>query len=136
MVAEINPGPNSANPSSLRVSGSKLFFAATDATAGHELWSSGGTAVDTNRVRDIVSGGSSSPSSLTDAGAFVYFAADHPTYGRELWKSDGTDGGTTLVKDVDALATSSSPRELVMVNSTLFFVADGMSPAELWVSNG
>ena len=73
-----------------------LFFRATDATHGSELWKSDGTAPGTVLVKDIVAGAAgSSPQSLVSFGGALWF-----TLGSDgsIWKSDGTEAGTVLVQ--------------------------------------
>ncbi|HUR15814.1 MAG TPA: hypothetical protein VMZ33_00895 [Candidatus Limnocylindrales bacterium] len=138
----VRPGFKSANPTSLTVLGSNLFFAA-DGGDGHgrELWVSDGTALGTHIVKDIRAGAkSSSPAALTVMGGKVYFGANGGGgLGRELWVSDGTPVGTHIVRDVIPGSTSSDPRQLVAVGTRLFFRAK--SPAsptrtELWATYG
>ena len=80
-----------------------LYFAASDATHGDELWKSDGTVFGTVMVKDIdTTSGSygSGPDNLTSVGGTLYFTASLSGTGRELWKSDGTTAGTTRVKDI------------------------------------
>jgi ELWxxDGT repeat protein len=117
--------------------GSRIYFAAGDATHGEELWRTNGTAAGTRLVRDIKTGGSgsSSPRELTRLGDMLVFVALGPG-GRELWKSDGTSGGTVRVRDIRPDG-SSSPAGLVARGSTVFFSAnDGSSGRELWRTDG
>jgi ELWxxDGT repeat protein len=70
-------------------------------------------------------------------GSAAYFPANGGSAsGEELWKSDGTAAGTALVKDIAPGALGSSPRELTVVNGTLFFTADDGTGRELWKSDG
>lgn len=129
---------NSSNPGEFIASGSSLFFIATDATNGTELWKSDGTAEGTVIVKDIRSGsGSSSPYSLTRVGNTIFFIADDGINGFELWTSDGTSGGTILVKDINPGTGRSYPELLTAVGNTLFFrVGSGTNGIELWKSDG
>ena len=55
----------------------------------------------------------------------------------ELWKSDGTLNSTELVKDIQSGSNGSSPSELTVYNSKLYFAANGGADGnELWVSGG
>jgi len=109
----------------------KFLFAATDATAGRELWVSDGTAAGTSLVKDIVPGpggaSSSNPLFLTSFGEQVAFATLS-----QLWISDGTAAGTTAVT-----STTMAPRQLAAQNGKLFFQGfDGAHGYELWTSDG
>ena len=101
-----------------------------------ELWKTDGTAQSTVRVTRFSGLGLYGVRNFTPAGSLLYFTADTEA-GEELWKSDGTALGTVLVKDISAGASSSEPRNLTVVGSTLFFVADdGVSGHELWKTDG
>lgn len=85
LVADINPGPDSSSPSSLTVAGSALYFAATTAAYGTEVFRYDGNAVEL--VTDIVAGsGSSFPDDFVLLDGKLYFRAYivFPTTGREL----------------------------------------------------
>ncbi|WGX96592.1 ELWxxDGT repeat protein [Nocardioides sp. L-11A] len=123
-----------------------LYFAGWDNDHGTELWKSNGTAVGTERVKDIATGTydyygttlprSSSPVQLTPIGNTVYFSADDGATGRELWSTAGTSASTTRVKDINVSGTA-YPDELTPVGSTLYFTADdGIHGQELWSTAG
>jgi ELWxxDGT repeat protein len=81
--------------------GSTLFFTASDASHGNELWKSDGTAASTVMVKDINPGsGASSPMYLTAVGGTLFFSATDGVHGPELWKSEGTAAGTVMVNDI------------------------------------
>jgi len=112
-------------------SSGSFLFAATDATAGRELWISDGTAAGTSLVEDIVPGAggvaSSNPLFLVSFGERVAFAALG-----QLWISDGTAAGTTAIT-----AGTVSPRQLAVQNGKLFFQGyDSAHGNELWTSDG
>ena len=92
----------------------RLYFAATGASGGHELYRSDGTAGGTAIVKDIAVPGDANPTGLTAVGHELFFAADDSGTGAnvELWKSDGTAGGTVEVKDINS-GGSASPAQLV-----------------------
>lgn len=56
----------------------------------------------------------------------------------ELWRIDGSTGQPLLVKDIyPGLADASNPKKLFSFNNKIYFQAnDGVSGAELWVSDG
>lgn len=128
----------------------KLYFVATNATYGEELWISDGTPEGTKILKDINPGtGNSSPKWLTAvANKRVFFSADNGTTGAELWVTDGTEEGTVLVKDIYEGSTASAPQAITAFGErVLFFALDEESEwtpvidskiAEkwLWISNG
>src|SRR5206468_3094843 len=66
--------------------GSLIYFSATDAANGTELWQSDGTSDGTMIAQDINPGpASSSPTNYAVVGDALFFAADDGTSGRELW---------------------------------------------------
>ncbi|MGN6111096.1 MAG: ELWxxDGT repeat protein [Kofleriaceae bacterium] len=89
-----------STPSPFVVAGDKVFFAATDATHGRELWVR--DASGARLVRDV------NPGTLTGilgdpvaVGSSVCFVGVDAAHGQELWISDGTESGTRLVKDLN-----------------------------------
>jgi ELWxxDGT repeat protein len=99
-------GPGSSSPEFLARVGSRVFFAASDAEHGNELWVTDGTPTGTRLVKDInpvapdLRRGSSHPSFITDVNGVAFFSACDEEHGPEVWRSDGTAGGTWLVSDV------------------------------------
>ena len=96
LVKDIFVGNQSSGPANfaVSVSGSTLFFQATDAS-GAELWKSDGTTAGTVMVADIVSGATgSTPVSLVPLAGGVVFLATTSAEGQEPWFSDGTSLGT------------------------------------------
>jgi ELWxxDGT repeat protein len=138
LVADINPGSSSSNPSNLINVNGLLYFTANDGTHGQELWKSDGTAAGTVMIKDINPGsGSSNPGNLTKVNGTLLFSASDGAHGNELWKSDGTTAGTVMVADINPGSGGSYPCDLTNVNGTLFFSAnDGTHGYELWQSDG
>ncbi len=96
--------PN-ANPRLLNVAGSRLYFAAYDASNDRELWSSDGTTAGTQRVIDLnPTGDGISPWSLaadtTALGDRLIFWGDDGQHGVEPWITDGIEEGTQLLADI------------------------------------
>ena len=93
-------------------------------------------------VKDIVSEQrnemNSDISSVVTMGSNLYFRATDGDRGTELWKSDGTTEGTVLLKDILEGFGSSSPKNLTVVGSTIYFSATvgGSIGNELWKSDG
>jgi ELWxxDGT repeat protein len=113
-----------------------VYFSATDAVHGRELWRSDGTVAGTALVADLAPGlASGAPqSNLVAWDGRLYFAAADGVHGQELWSSDGTAAGTRLEIDLAAGAAGSSPTDLTLADDRLFFAADdGVSGWQLWV---
>lgn len=130
-----------SSPQKLTVVGDQLFFTANTAVNGRELWVSDGTSAGTSMVADLSPGSlqlgsfnrpnSSTFGELVDFDGTLFF-----TKLGELWKSDGTAAGTEMVFASDT-ADSSHPRELTVVDGTLYFTADdGVDGRELWKTDG
>ena len=59
----------------------------------------------------------------------LFFSATDGTHGYELWESNGTAAGTVMVTDIDSGSSGLSPKNLTVVNGTLFFSANEASTA-------
>ena len=150
IVKDINPGANDAAPTLLINEGAiqgivsggninnfnfhqfytsfngKIYFTANDGTHGVELWSSDGTAANTQLVKDINVGSGDGVNNDNDFNSFytttgIYFDATNGTSGYEPWVTDGTSGGTKQVSDVKTGATSSNPEYQFIYNNQLYF---------------
>lgn len=138
LVKDINPGAAAANPENLVAIQETVFFRATDAVHGGELWKSNGTETGTVLVRDINPGqASGNPQDLFVMNGIIYFSANDGIHGAELWKSDGTEAGTVMVKDINPGSGNSGPSRFIKVNGKLFFCAtNGAHGIELWKTDG
>ena len=157
LVLDIQPGSESSNPRDLVEFNGSLVFAANDGTSGEELWISDGTASGTVLLNDIHTGEGyqypygdgplqSFPREMVPFGGSLVFSAEDDTSGSELWLTDGTSSGTATLADVatgtydnnyGTYPSSSNPRDLTVVNGTLFFTADdGSTGRELWKTDG
>lgn len=146
LVADINPGPGSSNPSrpAWIQGGNTFLFSADDGAHGAELWESDGTAPGTRLVKDINPGPiGSDPAHLTEVVSLTfarfYFSADDGTRGRELWGTNGTAAGTTIVSDLRPGSPSSMTLSSEIwddpnsQNAYGYFTADnGSIGEELW----
>lgn len=102
----------------MAVVGNKIFFTASNAASGEELWITDGTIPGTKMVKDINPGtDGSNPRYLCAVGGKVYFSATTPDYGAELWVSDGTDAGTTLAADIFTGSEGSDPKNLTALGA-------------------
>lgn len=141
MVKDIVAGSSSGFPGFTNyaaVVGSTLFFTASTAANGYELWKTDGSTAGTVLVKDIYAGTTTSTiENMVALGSTLYFTAVDATTGKELWKSDGTTAGTVQVKDIYPGTNSSSPLYLFPFNGYLVFRAtNGTNGIELWKSDG
>ena len=133
----------------VKTGNNKLFFTASTATAGEEIWVSDLTVAGTQMIKDLnVGTDGSNPKWLTAIGNLVYFVATDATSGEELWVTDGTGAGTRMIKDIYTGSVGSSPAGLTALGSKLlFFAMDEISeftpvidPSKaekwLWVTDG
>jgi ELWxxDGT repeat protein len=131
-----------ANVRHLTVAGGRLYFSATAANTGNELWVMDRARAAPRLLRDIRNGPEDGmPEQLTPvrtaAGDLLFFAANDGRHGWELWRSDGTRAGTVMVRDIRPGVDASRPRYLQAVGGRVFFAADdGTHGAELWRSDG
>ena len=120
----------------------RLYFSASDAVHGREIWSTDGTALGTYLSRDIRAGDQSGVQLLffqrhQTFDSVLYFQADDGLAGPELWRSDGTEEGTFLLSDIFSSTDSSNPHNFESVNgTTLFWADDGTHGSELWATDG
>jgi ELWxxDGT repeat protein len=125
----IAPGAASSSPGAPVVFGGWLYFYATDATHGSELWRTDGTSVV--RITDLNPGagsGLSWYSTPTVLGGQLLFIGDNGS-GRRLWSWDGS----TLAM----LNGTVVPSGMTVCGSRVFF--NGYTATEgyeLWVSDG
>ncbi|WP_026231740.1 ELWxxDGT repeat protein [Neolewinella persica] len=119
-----------------------LYFPATAADSGTELWVSDGTDAGTSLLTDLVPGtGSSNPADLIVVDDQLYFTAEAAATGRELYRTDGTAVGTVLVADIQPGTGSSIPNEtsraFVSYDGRLYFAAAANgNNVELWSAAG
>ncbi|MDF2456399.1 MAG: hypothetical protein K0R51_2392 [Cytophagaceae bacterium] len=151
LVKDINEGTPGSDGLYLTPISGYLAFTANDGVKGVELWRTDGSDIGTTMILDInptvIDGdttASSSPNGNNNSFKFVriganfYFSAQDGTNGRELWKSDGTAAGTSLIKNIKSGASSSGPQDFTVLNSVVYFAAEGDAPlsAELWKTDG
>lgn len=144
-VKNINPGAASGFPSTnsadFTIANGILFFTATTATDGFELWKTDGTTAGTVLVKDITAGTPGTTfGDFTFLGTNLIFSVTTPgaTSAFQLWKSDGTGGGTSLIKDFGLLSGIGVFNSFYTFNNKVFFTAGDplTTGAELWVTDG
>ncbi len=121
-------------PLNLTVLNTMVFFSATRAEEGRELWVTGPDQPAV-LVRDIAAGpASSAPRNLVVFNEAIYFLADDGLHGEELWRSDGTASGTTMVRDIVPTPFEKIGYELMAPASDALYLAagSGTQGIELW----
>lgn len=148
MLKDIYPGmndfdqPNASYPEDLTACNGKLFFIASDAEHGRELWVTDGTAAGTQLVKDINEGAADSYIKyMVVMNHKLYFVANTALNGVELWTSDGTLNGTHLVAETADGVQSFDPRQLTASSDKVYFVAKtdywpNTYNYELWATDG
>ncbi|MFP2956448.1 ELWxxDGT repeat protein [Myxococcus sp. 1LA] len=132
-VKNLRPGAAGSEPTSLAVSGGRIFFAADDGSHGRELWVSDGTASGTRLFKDIVPGAEgSSPKNVTAIQDWLFFSATTPGRGAEPWVSDGRASGTRALDEVAPGPASSAPRDFIRSGWDVFFTAEQSTGRELY----
>lgn len=135
-IMDIYSGGSSviASESPIEMNGA-LYFRATTAANGQEIWKTDGT--QTTLLKDIGAGATGGNiNSLTNINGTLYFRANDGTSGDELWKSDGSSGGTAMVKDIHT-SGSSTPAGFTEMNGLVYFRAiDAVHGLELWKTDG
>jgi len=121
LETDIAPGPASSWPASLTDSGTGLlYFSASRALDGRELWAYGIDDSQAYQIADIWIGRQgSSPSQFAMLNGHLYFRASDSNFGSELWVSDGTSA--TIFEDLAPGASSSSPYNLEVYDGSLHF---------------
>lgn len=124
LLKDINPGAPTATggsfPNALtQISNNLIYFAATDAVNGTELWRTDGTPAGTTIIADFNPGIAAGPIEIgvgggvlvpylkfaVTSGNRLFFFGQSPSFGYELCITDGTALGTTLVRDIAAGAS-------------------------------
>ncbi|MDD3322881.1 MAG: T9SS type A sorting domain-containing protein [Paludibacter sp.] len=129
-----------------KTTGYKVYFTASEADHGEELWVSDGTVAGTKMVKDIFPGPTSSGVAWMQRfnDKVVFQAQSGTDVGVELWISDGTEAGTHMVKDINPF-DSSNPQGFTQIDETHFVFAaqdfDSQTYASaaqkwLWISDG
>jgi ELWxxDGT repeat protein len=142
LVKDINLTTNalaaSSSPANFIRFGSRIYFSATTATNGTELWSTDGSQSGTALFADINRGSlSSNPSRFIVVNGHLLFNAREPAAGEELWTTDGTPAGTRLLADIFTGSAASSPGDRILYHGQLIFAAnDGVDGNELWMTDG
>jgi ELWxxDGT repeat protein len=133
---------NLHSPFGLRVVGSEIWFAASDAVErGNEIWRTDGTQAGTRKAVDFGANSLVFDPQFTPVGGTVFFLGPDGDDNPQIWKTDGTPQGTGLVRDLDPEPfdryTRAYPGELTACQGNLCFFA--VNPADhpsLWRTDG
>lgn len=138
---------NSVDPSIVALGTTAIIRGADLGTAAtnFEIHKSDSTATSLSvaAITEIATGNTSAAPVLSEQiyNGTLFFVANDQAAGAELWKTDGSASGTVMVQNIyeaSGSVASSSPTNLTLVGSNLFFTAiDGGSATndkELWVS--
>jgi ELWxxDGT repeat protein len=118
---------------SFKAVGSNVYFRASDATRGAELWridASGNVAF----AIDIVPGPEgSSPTPLGEVNGRLLLVVQRavPANSREMWISDGTPAGTTQLATL-----AGTGKDPMILNGKGYFERSGADGVEIWVTDG
>jgi len=139
MLKDIVPGTDSSDPKEFCVFNNQLYFQATDASHGAELWVSdtteAGTVLFANAAPDSPNPQGSFPENLKVYNNKLYFSAYDGSTGRDLWVTTGTAGN--LTRFGLNLGHDANPKFLTVANGYLFFAAKNDSTGvELYRTDG
>jgi ELWxxDGT repeat protein len=125
----------------LTPAGDRLFFLASEAATGHELWVTDGTSGGTRLVGDLTPGpADSSLTLLTGLSQTVVFFREYhepPSYPAraELWRSDGSATGTARLLAPPS-GTFVSWQAFRLGGSFFFFLSHPSQGTALWRTDG
>jgi len=136
---DVNTGGDSY-PQELTVMNGRLYFTATTAANGLELFSTTGIHPNLSIVSDIrpgVIGSEVANLTLLGSSKLIFSADDGTGKAVEVWQSDGSTGGTSLLKDVRAGGVSSTPMSFTPYSGKVYFSAFGdVGDQDFWVTDG
>lgn len=137
LVEDIRPGAGSSFPHRLVRMNDQLFFVASDANMGFELFVADAAGDGAQLLKDIYPfndasdwSGVSAPSDFVELNGWLYFRANDGS-GYTVWRTNGTTANT---EPVAVGANYTNPTELTVLNNQIFFAADSSATGrELWV---
>ena len=127
-----------SRPHAVDVAGSTIWFRATTAATGTEIWRTDGTAAGTRPIDDLGSGDArahGTARALPDG--TLLLVATAPGFGTEMFAVAPGDTVPKLLVDVAPGAGSSFPVGPAVLGETgWFFAEDGTPGVELWRTDG
>ncbi|MEE9407585.1 MAG: ELWxxDGT repeat protein [Polaribacter sp.] len=128
LLADINQGNGSSNPSNKVTYNGFVYFVANDGLNGSELWRTNGTEAGTEIFKEFITGlesGMIGVTPMVSNSLLYFFAIDNGS--NFLWKTDGTEVGTEKVKELSSIGVF-----LETINNELIFTAGN----EIWKTDG
>ncbi len=135
MVFDVNPGAVDSTPEGFVALGDRVFFTATGAESGKELWTIGRPYTSAALVSDILPGPESgAPYALcAHSEQGLYFSALGDQIGEELFLAAPDGGGLKQTYDIYPGLESSFPYHTVALGVSVVFAAtDPLHGRELW----
>jgi ELWxxDGT repeat protein len=135
LAADINLTTQDSDPSQFTEYAGRLYFRATQAQTGTEVWVHAPTNGTTQLLEDLQPGtASSEPLSFAAFDDRLFLSANFTNLGNELLVYDEATDEITLVADIHPGPNDALVQELTPLNGKLYFQADdGTSGSELWV---
>ncbi|MCB0699863.1 MAG: T9SS type A sorting domain-containing protein [Chitinophagales bacterium] len=123
LIADLTFGPDSSRPDYYTPLNGKLYFIATTAAGGTELYEYNEVNFP-KMVTDINPGAANSVSGPVIAfDNKIFFVATTSAYGSELWFYDPVADTSGLAADIDTGVASSNPADFTVINGKLYLSA-------------
>ncbi len=124
LAADVEPNAGSSYPDNFVADNGALYFKASTAANGSELWSYTPGLPLLRRLTDINAGiDSSVTGNVVAFNGNIYFTAYTAANGNELYQYNVILDNTLPVADINSGPGSSDPKSLVVVNGKLYFSA-------------
>ncbi|MEQ8475280.1 T9SS type A sorting domain-containing protein [Fulvivirga sp.] len=134
ILSDIDSRPRPSDPRELTVIDGKIYFASNIYNRGFQLSVYDGNSTENILFREGNTGSSFYPNEFVSIGTDIFFPSRTDEYGREIYKYDGNE---VTVIDANPGSNDSSPTNLIVYNSKLYFNAtDGVNGFELWEYDG
>ena len=119
---DLGGSPLDGNPEDLFEIGGTLYFTTLDGAADRELWTSNGTPVTTNELKDInPTTKDADVEQLVVSGSEIYFVASDGINGDAVWVADTNTPGSVTMIDVTPGTAAESIRGLSLQDGSIWF---------------